>query len=288
MPTYSITFTHTRTCEKRDRQTPELFPTTRGPPITNHYGEQFILIKALPSVVPSHACTAWPRTSFSLSWRFNRILYRSPRIRATTRPMMATVSSISDSVVVAPKLKRRLLATNSSARPIAIKTGEGSLDPLAHAEPVEQATPSRSSAITSARRSRPENETLLVCGKRSALAELTTLFGTAERSRVSNRSRSAVMRFSRSQNSRAKSSSASACRPRARPAPCPAASPLLHAAVHERPQCASRHVATHQQTANAARSVELVCRERKRGCAEVVEVDRQLADDLHRVGVQGN
>jgi hypothetical protein len=55
--------------------------------------------------------------------------------------MRRAASSISAAVVVAPKLKRSELEITASSRPIATSAGDGSLEPLAHAEPVEQATP---------------------------------------------------------------------------------------------------------------------------------------------------
>jgi hypothetical protein len=46
----------------------------------------------------------------------------------------------------------------ASSRPIAISTGDGSLDPLAQADPVEQAKPAMSRASTIACRFMPGNE----------------------------------------------------------------------------------------------------------------------------------
>jgi hypothetical protein len=64
--------------------------------------------------------------------------------------MRQAASSMSAGVVVAPKLKRKALEEMASSRPIAVCTGDVSLEPLAHAEPVEQATPAWSSAMKSA------------------------------------------------------------------------------------------------------------------------------------------
>jgi hypothetical protein len=55
--------------------------------------------------------------------------------------MRRAASSISAAVVVTPRLNRKELEITASSRPIAKSAGDGSLDPLAHAEPVEQATP---------------------------------------------------------------------------------------------------------------------------------------------------
>ena len=78
--------------------------------------------------------------------------------------MRRTASSISASVVVGPRLKRSELATISFGRPIALSVGESSLDPLAHAEPTEQATPAMSRATSNTCASSPGKAMLLVCG----------------------------------------------------------------------------------------------------------------------------
>ena len=67
--------------------------------------------------------------------------------------------------------------------------GEGSLDPLAHAEPLEQATPARSSAIARTWPSRPANAIHDVCGSRGAHAPWTINSGQAASSSRSNWSR---------------------------------------------------------------------------------------------------
>ena len=69
-------------------------------------------------------------------------------------------------VVGAPKLNRNDPSTSDFEQPIASSVGDGSLDPLAQAEPVEHATPARSNAIIKACRSRPGKATFEVCGKR--------------------------------------------------------------------------------------------------------------------------
>jgi hypothetical protein len=49
---------------------------------------------------------------------------------------------------------------------VATRTCEGSLEPLAQAEPVEQATPARSKATAKTWRSVSRNATFEVCGAR--------------------------------------------------------------------------------------------------------------------------
>ena len=74
-------------------------------------------------------------------------------------------SSISASVVVAPKLKRSEDFTNSFDKPMARSVGDNSVEPLEQAEPTEQATPARSNAIRNISPSWPGKATLLVLWK---------------------------------------------------------------------------------------------------------------------------
>ena len=57
----------------------------------------------------------------------------------TTAAIRRTASSISAAVVVAPRLKRTDDRRRSSGTRMAIKVGEGRVEPLAHAEPSEAA-----------------------------------------------------------------------------------------------------------------------------------------------------
>ena len=116
-------------------------------------------------------------------------------------------------------------ADQLAIQPIATSTGEGSLDPLAQAEPVEQATPARSSAITSACRSSLRNATFDVCGSRGAAAPLTTAGSKPASSADSSRSRRAAIRAARAGPSAANISRPGADRRRERPARFPAANP---------------------------------------------------------------
>ena len=68
-----------------------------------------------------------------------------------------------------PKLKRKEPEITAGWKPIAMCTGDGSLEPLAQAEPVEQATRAWSRAMKSACRSRPSKAMFEVFGKRVAL-----------------------------------------------------------------------------------------------------------------------
>ena len=67
--------------------------------------------------------------------------------------MRSAARHTSAALVVPPTLNLSELAKTSSEHPIARSVRDGSLEPLAHAEPVEHATPARSNAITSAWRS---------------------------------------------------------------------------------------------------------------------------------------
>ena len=58
-----------------------------------------------------------------------------------TRMIRSVASATSALVVWIPKLRRRALEITAGLQPIAMCTGDGSLEPLAHAEPVEHAIP---------------------------------------------------------------------------------------------------------------------------------------------------
>jgi hypothetical protein len=60
-----------------------------------------------------------------------------------------TTCSTSASVVAAPRLKRIEFWVRCGGKPIALRTCDGSSVPDEHADPVETATPARSSAIRS-------------------------------------------------------------------------------------------------------------------------------------------
>src|SRR5262249_10530044 len=77
-------------------------------------------------------------------------------VSAIRRP----ASSASSGVSTWLKLKRMLEWSRSRDTPMASKTGDGSNDPLEHAEPVEQAIPARSSRISKASALQPGKETL--------------------------------------------------------------------------------------------------------------------------------
>ena len=95
----------------------------------------------------------------------------------TALMMRIAAERTSAAVVVAPKLNRIALRTMLSGSPIATSVGDGSLDPLAQAEPVEQATPAKSRAITNACRSRGGKLMQSVCGVRAMSPPMTTEFG---------------------------------------------------------------------------------------------------------------
>src|SRR5262245_45784405 len=72
--------------------------------------------------------------------RENQASFRRPKALQTLMIRRAA-SSTSARVVETPKLKRSALEITAGSQPIATCTGDGSLDPLAHAAPAEQATP---------------------------------------------------------------------------------------------------------------------------------------------------
>ena len=76
-------------------------------------------------------------------------------------------------MVRALKLSRIALSICSLGSPIATKVADGSLDPLAQAEPVLQAMPAISSAMTSAWRLMPGKAMQVVVGKRGEDGPMT-------------------------------------------------------------------------------------------------------------------
>ena len=71
-------------------------------------------------------------------------------MRSMTSGMIRAACSTSASEVVRPRVMRNDPRASSSGYPSAVRTWDGSVDPVVHAEPVETATPSRSRARTSA------------------------------------------------------------------------------------------------------------------------------------------
>ena len=94
------------------------------------------------------------------------------------------------------------------SRLIASSVGECSLEPLAHAEPVEHATPAMSKAIANACRSRPGKAMLAVLGIRLARAPMTVADGISDAILCSNRSRNSRIRSARAWTSACQHSSA--------------------------------------------------------------------------------
>ena len=94
----------------------------------------------------------------------------------------------------APRLKRIEFCARWLDRLIAFSTCDGSRVPEEHADPVETATPSRSSAISSDSASMRSKLMLVVFGTRASREPLTSVLGTADRMPFSSRSRSAASR----------------------------------------------------------------------------------------------
>ena len=72
---------------------------------------------------------------------------------------------MSASVKVGQKLRRKADRKTAGGTPIACKTGEGNNEPLEQADPVEQATPAKSSASSSRSPRQPGNDTFNVQGE---------------------------------------------------------------------------------------------------------------------------
>src|SRR5690606_37828588 len=96
----------------------------------------------------------------------------SARTRSTTCAIRSIASSIASAVVVRPRERRSGVACSLS-RPIAVSTWLGSTAPLWQAEPLEAATPSRSSDIRRTSRSTPGIERFSMLGSRGAFPPFT-------------------------------------------------------------------------------------------------------------------
>ena len=172
------------------------------------------------------------------------------------------------------------------AGPSRRSAGEGSLEPLAQAEPVEQATPAWSSAMNSACRSRPTKAMFEVCGRRRRVGadddrlrasrrRIALLEVVAQRV-ACGRARRRVRRA----RVRARVQHADGQRDRFGAGP---QAGLLEAAEELRRQF---DAVPHDERADAERAVEFVGGDGHRGDAQRAKVDRQFADDLGGVGVE--
>src|SRR5262249_38630570 len=96
-------------------------------------------------------------------------------VRGTTSLTTSAARSTSSIVVKRLSEKRTVLFASSGDRPVASRTRLGWARPGEHAEPVDAATPFRSSPITIPSASAPRNVMLLVLGRRGAVAPLMTI-----------------------------------------------------------------------------------------------------------------
>src|ERR1041384_7489097 len=83
------------------------------------------------------------------------------RKRLTTTLIRCAASDISSMLKYGLRLKRMAECKTSPVLPMAAKTGHGNSEPLEHAEPVEQAIPTKSKFIKSASAWQPGNERLI-------------------------------------------------------------------------------------------------------------------------------
>ncbi len=162
-----------------------------------------------------------------------------------------------------------------AGRPIARSTCDGSSVPDEHAEPVETAIPSRSSAISRLSASTRSKLMFVVFGTRRSRAPFTAVPGTAARMPSSSRSRSAA-------DARAFARQLAARERAATPRPTMAGTFSVPARRFRsclppvRIGCMPR-AALDPQRAGALRPVELVRRQRQQIDAERADVDRNLA-----------
>ena len=156
--------------------------------------------------------------------------------------------------------------------------------PLAHADPAETARPSSRDASVS---SVPSIVTFRLCGSRCASEPLTWTPSIAARRPASRRSRSAARRAASAVISAAASAAAAPSptmpgafsvpgrRPRSWPPP-------SKSGARRTVGCRRAHV----ERADALRSVDLVRRDRQQVDAHRVDVERDAAEGLRRVGVE--
>src|SRR3954451_382393 len=97
--------------------------------------------------------------------------------------------SISESVVVQPRLIRIVEPAMRGGRPIALSTWLGPTLPDEQAAPALTITPSRSSAMICVSEATPGSASAVVLGRRGAAAPITSASGTAFSAAVSRRSR---------------------------------------------------------------------------------------------------
>jgi hypothetical protein len=105
-------------------------------------------------------------------------------------------------------VKRTAVCATAGVTPIATSTCEGSSLPAAHAEPLDETTPRRSSSRRTASPLVPANVKLAVPGRRWTGSPVTAADGTVARTRAMKRSRIAETRADASALSPSASSSA--------------------------------------------------------------------------------
>jgi len=160
--------------------------------------------------------------------------------------------------VMRPREKRTVLRAFSGSSPIAVKTCDGSSEPdavEAKARVVRQAFAAR--AVERAMRDARENAIDELVAQRDNLVALHIAHGKFKRNGESDDAGDVLG------------------------AGAPAA--LLAAAEDERLEA---HAVSHVQRADAFRSLELVRRKRQRVHAKLFDVDRDVTDRLHGVGVE--
>src|SRR5438093_210633 len=116
------------------------------------------------------------------------------RSRATTRVSASTNRSTSASVVERPAVTRSDPFATPRATPSARRTWEGSVSPEVHADPLDTAKPSRSSATISDSPSVPGTQNDALFGRRSVGCPFSTASGTPVRTPAIRRSRSFACR----------------------------------------------------------------------------------------------
>src|SRR6478752_5582755 len=111
---------------------------------------------------------------------------------ATAAWTAAAAASRSSRVTAASKLKRTAVWATSAGTPMAVSTADGASEPAAHAEPLEQTTPRRSSSKSTDSPPVPGKQNEATDGSRSDGCPVRTASGTPASTAAMNRSRSAA------------------------------------------------------------------------------------------------
>ena len=204
---------------------------------------------------------------------------------ATAMLTAAAAWRSSSALTVESKLNRTAVWATSGSTPMASSTGEGASEPAAHADPLEQMTPWRSSSSST--------DSPLVPGKQKEATEGSRSVGWPVSSAPGTPASTAPINMSRRAETRPASSGRlpgqrQRCRQRHGPGDvfrARTAAAFLSAAVDQR---FDPDPSAHKQRAAALGRAQLVAGNAQRVHAQRSGVQRQPAGGLDGVGVEGN